>query len=185
VTTAGLRADLLAGERIALVGGDDELAGTLAGLGAELERIALEDATEDEPMTVRAQAIAAGAPLATIVIDAAGGGPLGSPLRDGVDATWIALRALVADCFLAPGRGGKAVLVCPRPGAGAHAAAAAAALENLARTTSIEWARADVRVTAVAPSDNAAPDDIAALVAYLCSPGGDYFSGARLALGAR
>jgi hypothetical protein len=184
VTDAGLRGDLLAKERIALVGGDDDLAGALAARGADVHRIALSDALEDEPMSARARALATAAPIASVVIDAAGESA-GSPLRECVDASWIALRALVAECFLATGRGGKAILVCPRPDRGAHAAAAAAALENIARTTSIEWARADVRVTAVAPSAGAARGDLAALVAYLCSPGGDYFSGARLALGAR
>jgi citronellol/citronellal dehydrogenase len=80
--------------------------------------------------------------------------------------------------------GGKLVLLAPAPGAGSHAAAARAALENMARTLSIEWARHAIRTTAIAPAEATAPAEVAALVAYLASPAGDYFSGCVFALGA-
>ena len=60
------------------------------------------------------------------------------------------------------------------------AEAARAALENLARTLSIEWARYGIRTTALTPGAEWSDDDVGDLVAYLVSPGGDYFSGARL-----
>ena len=41
------------------------------------------------------------------------------------------------------------ISLAPRPDAGPRAQAARAALENMARTLSIEWARYGVRTTAV------------------------------------
>ena len=46
--------------------------------------------------------------------------------------------------------GGLVVVIAPAPGAGEHAEAARAGLENLARTLSIEWARFATRAVAVA-----------------------------------
>ncbi|MBA3329246.1 MAG: hypothetical protein H0T43_13190 [Solirubrobacterales bacterium] len=81
--------------------------------------------------------------------------------------------------------GGKVVIVAPRPDSGEHAGASVAALENLARTLSIEWARHDVRATVLAPGPAVAQDVLDAFVAYLASPAGDYFSGCRFDLGGR
>jgi predicted NBD/HSP70 family sugar kinase len=71
-------------------------------------------------------------------------------LRAALDGTWNATRAVV-NAALRPAGGGKVVLVAPAPGAGEHAGAVAAALENLARTLSVEWARYAVRPTAILP----------------------------------
>ena len=84
---------------------------------------------------------------------------------------------------LDPGDGGKLVLLGPRPRDGAHAAALGAALENTARTLSIEWARYAIRTAAILPGDATTDDDVAKLVAYLASPAGDYFSGCAFAMG--
>jgi hypothetical protein len=81
----------------------------------------------------------------------------------------------------APG-GGKIILLAPAPDAGPHAEATRAALENMARTLSIEWARYDVRVTAIHPGARSRAADVGALVAYLASPAGDYFSGCVFSL---
>ena len=83
----------------------------------------------------------------------------------------------------APG-GGKLVVLAPAPDAGPHAGAARAALENLARTLSIEWARHAIRTTTIAPGPRTRADDVAALVVYLGSPAGDYFSGCVFSLDA-
>jgi hypothetical protein len=77
---------------------------------------------------------------------------------------------------------GKVVLARARPGAGAHAEAARAATENLARTLSIEWSRHGIRTTAITPGPATPDGEMTALAAYLASPAGDYFSGARLDL---
>jgi citronellol/citronellal dehydrogenase len=74
------------------------------------------------------------------------------------------------------------VLLAPRPGDGTHAHAARAALENLSRTLSIEWSRYGIRTTTITPGPRTSDDEVAGIVAYLASPAGDYFSGARLDL---
>jgi citronellol/citronellal dehydrogenase len=79
--------------------------------------------------------------------------------------------------------GGKIVFVAPAPDAGLHAEVARAALENLARTLSIEWSRHAIRTTAILPGARTTDDDVSGLVAYLASPAGDYFSGCVFSLG--
>jgi NAD(P)-dependent dehydrogenase (short-subunit alcohol dehydrogenase family) len=126
-------------------------------------------------------------PLDTLVIDAAGrfaaAPQVGlAPLRAAADDAWVAARAAGTAVMIdAPG-GGKIILLAPAPDAGPHAEATRAALENMARTLSIEWARYDVRVTAIHPGAMSRAADVAALVAYLASPAGDYFSGCVFSL---
>jgi citronellol/citronellal dehydrogenase len=104
---------------------------------------------------------------------AAGGGLPG--LRTAVDGGWNAVRAVAnAGWTEEGGPGGKVVLLAPGAGAGEHAPAVGAALENAARTLSVEWARFGVRVVAVRAGDEA---ERAELVAFLASPAGDYFTG--------
>jgi NAD(P)-dependent dehydrogenase (short-subunit alcohol dehydrogenase family) len=83
-----------------------------------------------------------------------------------------------------PAGAGMIVLLAPRPRDGAQAGPGAAALENLARTTSVEWARLDVRVVTVRPRDVTPDTAVSDLLAYLASPAGAYFSGCVLDLGA-
>jgi NAD(P)-dependent dehydrogenase (short-subunit alcohol dehydrogenase family) len=84
-------------------------------------------------------------------------------------------------CWLdRPDAGGVLVLLGPAPGAGTHAGAARAALENLARTLATEWARHGVRTAAILPADGADPDTVAGLACFLASPAGAYVSGAVL-----
>lgn len=64
-----------------------------------------------------------------------------------------------------------------------HADGVRGAAENIARTLSIEWARYGIRAVAITPGALTTDDELAALAAYLASPAGDYFSGARLSLG--
>lgn len=180
-----LRADLLDGQVVAVAGiasREVVVATTCAALGAATP--VLDAPLLDEEAVTRAAA--ALGRVDTLACDAAapfvaaGGGLDG--LRAGLDGAWNATRA-VANAAWRPAAGeseaagGKLVLIAPRPGTGAHAGALAAALENLARTLSVEWARYGIRTTAILPGDGASDEELATLVAYLASPAGDYFSG--------
>lgn len=120
-------------------------------------------------------------------------------LRACVDSAWNATRATVNHAFLTQAagegqgaegsgeelpavRGGRVVYLAPAPDAGEYADAARAGLENLARTLSVEWARHRITTVAIAPGARTAADELAALVAYLASPAGAYFSGCQLDL---
>jgi hypothetical protein len=74
------------------------------------------------------------------------------------------------------------VYVAPAAGSGDRAEAARAGLENLGRTLSVEWARYGVTLVTIAPGAQTATTDVAALIAYLASPAGAYFSGCLLDL---
>ncbi len=138
--------------------------------------------------------------------DAASGAPLASTIAQGtldvavvdaaslfdagevalgacLEATWELTRAVANEAFIADGRGGRIIYVAPRPGAAAHAEAARAGLENLARTLSVEWARHSITVVTVAPGGATTAGEVAVLCAYLASPAGAYFSGCRLEMG--
>ncbi len=102
-----------------------------------------------------------------------------------LDATWNVTRAVANLAFLAdePGpTGGRVVYLAPASGAGSHAEAVRSALENLARTLSIEWARQGITLVTIAPGEATAAGEVAALCAYLASPAGAYFSGCLLDL---
>ncbi len=161
--------------------GRTAFADRLGALGAEVRDVPADPAEEPAPEPL--------AGLEVLVVDAAAlfagadatSGEL-APLRAAADGAWAAVRAVANAAWIGPGRPGKVVLVAPRPGAGAHAEATRAALENMARTLSIEWSRHQVRTVAITPGPVTPADEVAGLVAYLASPGGDYFSGARLDL---
>lgn len=123
-----------------------------------------------------------------------------------VQGTWQMTHAAATKAFI-PQREGKVVSVTLSPHKGmpgmVHSGAARAAVENMMRTLSIEWARFNVRLVAIAAgqfdtevirtkypkevSENVQrtvplqrlgrPEEIAWLVAYLASPAGDFFSG--------
>jgi len=119
--------------------------------------------------------------LDSLVVD--GAGPFGEGGAEGLvacmAAAWDAARAAAHAGMLE--RGGRIVLLAPAPGR-AHAGAAVAGLENLARTLSIEWARFSVTTVALAPGATSAPGELAALVCWLLSPAGAYFSGCLMDL---
>jgi NAD(P)-dependent dehydrogenase (short-subunit alcohol dehydrogenase family) len=177
-----LRAGLLDGTVVATAGGADRVTAACAALGASTVTLEVDLCDED---AVIAAAGAVG-PVGTLVCHtrpafvAAGGGIDGIAVA--LEGAWNATRA-IANAVWRPGDGGKLVLLAPRPRDGAPAAALGAALENLARTLSIEWARYAIRSTAVLPGDATTDDDVATLIAYLASPAGDYFSGCAFALG--
>jgi citronellol/citronellal dehydrogenase len=132
-----------------------------------------------------------------------------------VQGTWQMTHAAATKAFI-PRRSGKVVSVTLSPHQGmpgmVHSGAARAAVENMMRTLSIEWARFNVKLCAVAAgqfdtevlrtkypkqvSENVArtvplgrlgtPEEMAWLIAYLASPAGDFFSGTVLTIdGAR
>jgi citronellol/citronellal dehydrogenase len=137
-------------------------------------------------------------------------------IRLNVEGTWLMTHAVATRAMIPESHGGKIVNVTLSPHHGlpgmAHSSAARAAVENMTRVLSIEWARFGIRLTAVAPGPMATEtlrtkypkpvvegvagtvplgrlgteEEFAWLVAYLASAAGDYFSGAVLTLdGAR
>jgi citronellol/citronellal dehydrogenase len=132
-----------------------------------------------------------------------------------VQGTWQMTHAAATKAFI-PRQGGKVISVTLSPHQGmpgmVHSGAARAAVENMMRTLSIEWARFGITLCAVAAgqfdtevlrtkypkevSENVArtvplgrlgtPEEMAWLIAFLASPAGDFFSGAVLTIdGAR
>jgi hypothetical protein len=99
--------------------------------------------------------------------------------RAALDGAWDAIQPAVAGPLAG---GGLIVLLAPPPG-DAHAEAARAGLENMARTLSIEWARLGIRPVAVLPGAATAAGEVAELVAFLASPAGAYYSGCVFDLG--
>jgi citronellol/citronellal dehydrogenase len=127
-----------------------------------------------------------------LVVDAAGpfgaaGGGLAG-LRAALDGAWDAVREVANVCWVGEGQGtgagggGKIVLVAPPADAGEHAAAVGAALENLARTLSVEWARFGVRVVAIRAASANTAGEVAELVAFVASAAGEYYSGSTFSL---
>ena len=92
-----------------------------------------------------------------------------------LEPEWTAVSAVATGAFI-PAQSGRIVLLAPGDGGGVIKAA----LENLARTLSVEWARYGITTTALVPGSSTDDDDIATVIAYLCSPAGAYFSGCRL-----
>jgi citronellol/citronellal dehydrogenase len=135
-------------------------------------------------------------------------------LRLNVEGTWLMTHAVATKAMI-PAGGGKIISVTLSPHHGlpgmAHSSAARAAVENLMKVLSIEWARYNIRTTAIAAGHfrtdaiqkypevvqrgaaQTVPlgrlgeaEEHAWLVAYLCSPAGDYYSGHVITLdGAR
>jgi citronellol/citronellal dehydrogenase len=132
-----------------------------------------------------------------------------------VQGTWQMTHAAATKAFIPQGEG-KVVSVTVSPHMGfpgmVHTGAARAAVENMMRTLSVEWARFGVRSVAVAVGQFdtetlrtkypqpvvegvastvplqrlGRPEELAWMVAYLASPAGDYLSGAIVTIdGAR
>lgn len=155
------------------------------------------EADEDAVGIVVQDALAAAVSVELLVVDVAGmfgsaveAAAARTALRASLDACWNVTRAVVNDAFLAHARAGRVVYLAPPDGAGEHAGAARAGVENLARTLSIEWARHGITTVAVAVGsddehrDGSAVEEAAVVTAYLASPAGAYFSGCVLDLSA-
>jgi hypothetical protein len=91
-----------------------------------------------------------------------------------LDGAWDAIQPAATGPLLI-------LLLAPPPG-DAHAEAARAGLENLARTLSIEWARLGIRPVAIHPGTATPAGEVAELAAFLASPAGAYYSGCRFDL---
>jgi NAD(P)-dependent dehydrogenase (short-subunit alcohol dehydrogenase family) len=165
---------------MALAGGvTSAVSGSLSALGASVHE--LDPALDEDGVRDWAGAVA---PLQALVFDAAptfgDGGQ--AHLAAALEAAWVATRG-VATGALIPAGAGKVLLLAPRPAGGFFAGAARAALENLARTLSVEWARHGVTAVAVGPGARTTDEELAELVSYLVSPAGEYFSGCLFELG--
>jgi citronellol/citronellal dehydrogenase len=132
-----------------------------------------------------------------------------------VTGTWLMSHAAATKAFI-PGGGGKILSVTLSPHNGmpgmVHSGAARAAVENMMRTLSIEWARFGITTCAIAAGQFATntmltkyprevveniahsiplgrtgrPEEVAWLLAYLASPAGDFYSGTTITIdGAR
>jgi NAD(P)-dependent dehydrogenase (short-subunit alcohol dehydrogenase family) len=191
-----LREGLLDGVRIVLAtasgSGSSPVAEAVeqrcSALGATVARCELAPSSEasDEEVLGRlaGDALAASGGADALVLDGAGlfaAAQGDDALLAAMQACWDLTRAVAAAGMVEQG-GGLAVLIAPAPGAGEHAPAAAAGLENLARTLSIEWARFAARAVTIAPGDATGPGEIATLAAFLASPAGAYYSGCLLDL---
>ncbi len=132
-----------------------------------------------------------------------------------VQGTWQMTHAAAVKAFIPQG-GGKVISLTVSPHQGfpgmVHTGAARAAVESMMRTLSVEWARFQVKLVAIAVGQfdtetmrtkypravvenvaNTVPlgrlgteEEMAWLIAYLASPAGDFFSGCVLTIdGAR
>ncbi|MGH2857372.1 MAG: hypothetical protein ACRDMJ_07790 [Solirubrobacteraceae bacterium] len=185
-----LRAGLLDNRRIVILDAGG-IGARLAELGATIEPLGAETLADEQAAAAWA---AERAPLHALVVDLRvvfgdgdgdGDGGGAGPLQATLDLAWRATRAVATGAMIEQPDAARLVLVAPRPDAAAdHAEAVRAALENLARTLSVEWARFQISATAIMPGAITAQADIAELVAYVVSPAGGYLSGCRLELGA-
>jgi NAD(P)-dependent dehydrogenase (short-subunit alcohol dehydrogenase family) len=132
-----------------------------------------------------------------------------------VEGTWLMTHAAASKAFI-PQREGKVISVTLSPHQGmpgmVHSGAARAAVENMMRTLSIEWARFNIKLCAVAAGQfdtetlrtkypqpvvenvhRTVPlqrlgtaEEMAWLIAYIASPAGDFLSGCVITIdGAR
>ena len=162
------RDELLEGRRVAFEGErDSAIAVMLTRLGAE---VAVDETDR---------------PLQALVHDArrefGSGGE--AALHRCIERAWVVARAVATGALIADGHGGRLLFIAPPAGSGPYAAAARSALENLARTLSVEWARYGVTAVALWPGSETTDDQLAELICFLVSDAGGYFSGCRFELG--
>ncbi len=203
----------------------EETAALAAGLPGRFEHEAL-DIREEEPVERFFDGLLERHGRLDTLLNNAGGQFLGpaeaitpkgfrTVLDLNVNGTWLMTHAAATKAFI-PQEGGKVLSVTLSPHNGmpgmVHSGAARAAVENMMRTLSIEWARFGIKTVALAAGhfatetlltkypqaivDNVArsiplqrtgrAEEMAWLVAYLASPAGDFFSGTTITLdGAR
>ncbi|MFL5826938.1 MAG: SDR family oxidoreductase [Thermoleophilaceae bacterium] len=193
--------------------------------GGRCEAIACDIREEDQVDTLVDRVLERRGRIDTLVNNA--GGQYMTPAEDispkgfrtvvrlNLEGTWLMTHAVASKAMIPGERGGKIVNVTLSPHHGlpgmAHSSAARAAVENMTRVLSIEWARFGIRLNAIAtghfetdaiqkyPEPVRAgvartvplqrlgrPEEQAWLVAFLASPAGDYYSGSIITIdGAR
>lgn len=177
-----LRENLLVGRRLVL-GGEvpAPVVGALREHGAELAPLPFAELSPDDDRL--GEWARSHAPLHALVWGGAGAFEEG-----GLDATleqaWATVREVATGALIPARAPAKLLLVAPRPGAGPLADAARAGLESLVRTLSVEWARYGLTSVLIAPGDTTTDEQLAQLVCFVVSGGGEYLSGCRIELGA-
>jgi citronellol/citronellal dehydrogenase len=203
----------------------EETVEAVRGLGGEAECEAL-DIREDEAVDAFVEGIVERHGRLDVLVNNAGGqflspaeaiSPKGfrTVIELNVQGTWHMTHAAATKAFMPQGSG-KVVNVTLSPHHGmpgmVHSGAARAAVENMTRTLSVEWARFGIRLVALAagqfdtetlrtkyppevtksvprtvPAQRlGAPEEMAWMVAYLASPAGDFHSGSVITIdGAR
>jgi hypothetical protein len=177
------RDGLLNDRRVAFAGeGGTAISDELRSLGAWVA--AIDDATAGDEQASSAW-VAERRPLTGLVFDARSSfGPAGMQgLQNALERAWITARAVATGALIESDTPGRVLFIAVRPDAGAHADAARAGLENLARTLSVEWARFGVTAVAICPGTQTTDQELASLVAFLVSEAGGYFTGCRFDLG--
>ena len=178
-----LRPGLLEGRVVVTHGPVEDLAPRLRALGARAFELEADPADEEGAAASAASLLNWHGRIDALVLEAPAAARDVDALRARLDEMWTAIRAVANAAFIPGDRGGKVIAVAPSPGEGPRAHAARAAVENMARTLSIEWSRHGVRTAAIRPGDATSPEEVSGLVAYLASPAGDYFSGCAFTLG--
>lgn len=177
---------LLSDRRVAIAGDGAAAAETrarLTALGAHVDALPGDALTDEDGAAAWARAHA---PLHALLVDAAAGFGAGGAeaLRVTMETAWRAIHAMATGALIENEIPGRLLLVAPRPDVGPHAAAVRAALENLARTLSVEWARYGITAVTLWPGPQTTDAELAELACFLISPAGAYFSGCRFELGA-
>jgi citronellol/citronellal dehydrogenase len=213
------------GARVTICGRRLEPLEETAGMGAGIEPVACDIREEDEVDQLVDGVLERHGRIDLLVNNAGGQYMSGAEditpkgfrtvIRLNVEGTWLMTHAVGTKAMI-PAGGGKVVSITLSPHNGlpgmAHSSAARAAVENLMRVLSIEWARHGITLNAIAPGQIATdtlltkypkpivdvmastvpaqrlgrPEEIAWLVAYLASPAGDFVSGTVLTVdGAR
>lgn len=180
-----LAAGLLQGVRVAIAGDGGTAAEArvqLPTLGAAVDEPGADVLAGEEGAAEWARDRA---PLDALLYDAAASFGAGgsAALRSTMEQAWRAVRAVANGALIEADRPGRVLLVAPRSDAGPHAGAVRAALENLARTLSVEWARHGITAVALWPGSQTTDRELVELAGFLISPAGGYFSGCRFELG--
>ena len=175
--------ELLDGCRVATVGpAGTEIVGRLRALAATVDELGEPALLSEDDAAAWVRVHAPGA----LLFDARAGFGAGGAerLADTLELAWRAARAVATGGLIEADRPGRLLFVAPLPDAGPHACATRSALENLARTLSVEWARFQITAVALTPGAITTDAELAELVCFLLSPAGGYFSGCRFDLGA-
>jgi hypothetical protein len=161
---------LLEGRAVAVAGVSDAIRDSLASMGARIETLEVDSLPEDEERVGDWARVRA--PLHAVVYDVRP--EVAAGLSRALESTWVAVREVAVGALIPGEAPGKVVMIAPPEDA------VCAGLENLARTLSVEWARYGITTVTVALGARVDEAELAELVSFLCSRGGEYLSGCRL-----